>query len=302
MEWVETTGRTVAEALESALDELGVDEHDAEVVVVAQARSGILGIGRSDARVRARVRPTAPRPKHPQRGRHRDQGRSSRASRDTTPAVVLTQNEPEPVDIGVSPRPPAASGASGSPRRRRGSGPKSVDKSAEHPRPEGEQAMSLEQQAEAVGAFVRGVVERFGYLDASTVVRVDEDQIVVQVEGENLGLLIGQRGRTLEALQELSRTVVQRRGDEPSARVIVDVAGFRARRISALEAFVRRAAEEVIATGEPQELEPMSAADRKVVHDTVNTLAGVESTSEGTDPDRYVVLRPTTTAREETSA
>ncbi|MDA8297754.1 MAG: KH domain-containing protein [Actinomycetota bacterium] len=162
--------------------------------------------------------------------------------------------------------------------------------------------MSLEQQAETVGAFVRGVVERFGYADASTAVRVEEDQIVVEVEGENLGLLIGQRGRTLDALQELSRTVVQRRGDEPSARVIVDVAGFRAKRIAALEAFVRRTAEEVIATGEPQELEPMSAADRKVVHDTVNAIAGVESTSEGTDPGRYVVLRPAGTAREATSA
>lgn len=301
MEWVETTGRTVAEALESALDELGVDEHDAEVVIVAQARSGILGIGRSDARVRARVRPTAPRPKRPQRGRHRDQSRSSRVSRDATPAAPV-EGEPGAGDREVSPPPPAPTGASGTPRRRRGGKAKSVDKSAERPRPEGEEAMSLEQQAETVGAFVRGVVERFGYVDASTAVRVEEDQIVVEVEGENLGLLIGQRGRTLDALQELSRTVVQRRGDEPSARVIVDVAGFRAKRIAALEAFVRRTAEEVIATGEPQELEPMSAADRKVVHDTVNAIAGVESTSEGTDPDRHVVLRPAAAAREETSA
>ncbi len=296
MEWVETTGRTVAEALESALDELGVDEHDAEVVVVAEARSGILGIGRSDARVRARVRPAAPRPKRPQRGRHRDQSRPSRASRDAT---ATTDDEPGAADVETSPVP---TGASGSPRRRRGGKAKSVDKPAERPRPEGEEAMSLEQQAETVGAFVEGVVERFGYAGVSTVVRVEEDQIVVEVEGENLGLLIGQRGRTLEALQELSRTVLQRRGDEPSARVIVDVAGFRAKRIAALEAFVRRTAEEVIATGEPQELEPMPAPDRKVVHDTVNGIAGVESTSEGTDPDRYVVLRPAAGAREETFA
>jgi len=151
--------------------------------------------------------------------------------------------------------------------------------------------MSVDQQAEIAGAFVRGVVERFG-LDAATDVHVSEEHISVEVTGEDLGLLVGPRGATLDALQELTRTVVQRRGEEHGTRIVVDVAGFRARRAAALEAFTRRVADEVLASGSAEALEPMSAADRKIVHDVVNSIDGVETTSEGTDPRRYVVVRP----------
>ena len=87
--------------------------------------------------------------------------------------------------------------------------------------------MTVEEQVDLVGAFVRGVVERFGY-DATTSTRVEDERLYVDVAGEDLGLLIGPRGATLDALQELARTVVQRRGDERALRVVVDVAGFRA--------------------------------------------------------------------------
>lgn len=162
--------------------------------------------------------------------------------------------------------------------------------------------MSVEQQAATVESFVRGVVERFGFPEATTTVRIEEDHIYVDVTGENLGLLIGQRGRTLEALQELARTVAQRSSESSGTRIVVDVAGFRARRVAALEAFVRRIAEEVRASGQPQDLEPMSAADRKVVHDTVNAIPGVESASQGLDRDRYVVIRPAAASPAEETA
>lgn len=152
--------------------------------------------------------------------------------------------------------------------------------------------MSVDQQAELAGSFVRGVVERFG-LEATTEVKVAEEHVAVEVNGNDLGLLVGPRGATLDALQELTRTVVQRRGEEHGTRIVVDVAGFRARRAAALEAFARRVVEEVIASGTPEALEPMSAADRKIVHDVVNGAEGVETTSEGTEPRRYVVIRPT---------
>lgn len=317
MEWVETTGRTVAAALEAALDELGVDENDAEVVIVAQPKSGILGIGRSDARVRARVRPTAPRPKRPQRGRGREQRRgggreaATPAAGSGAPATEAGASE----DGVVPPERPGATRL-GAPRRRRarggsgsgGSGSGSSGKQRREPaevggRPDSEEReqMSVEEQATAIEAFVRGVVDRFGYTAATTSVRIEDEHIFVDVTGDDLGLLIGQRGRTLEALQELARTVSQRRSEEPGVRVIVDVAGFRARRVAALEGFVRRIAAEVAASGEAQELEPMSAADRKVVHDTVNGIDGVESTSEGSDPERYVVIRPAAAPAEESA-
>lgn len=152
--------------------------------------------------------------------------------------------------------------------------------------------MTIEEQASLVGKFVTGVVERFGYEQATTTVRVDDDHILVDVTGDELGLLIGPRGRTLDALQELARTVVQRRGDEGGTRVVVDVAGFRAKRTAALEAFARRIADQVIERGEPQALEAMSAADRKVVHDAITGIDGVTTSSEGVEPHRYVVLHP----------
>jgi len=158
--------------------------------------------------------------------------------------------------------------------------------------------MTIEQQAATVERFVAGVVERFGYADASTSVRIEDDRVMVDVQGGELGLLVGPRGATLDALQELTRTVVQRRGDEGSARVVVDVAGFRAKRAAALEAFVRRVAQEVVEQGEAQALEPMNAADRKIAHDAVTPLEGVTTISEGVDPNRYVVIVPAGTAAE----
>lgn len=161
--------------------------------------------------------------------------------------------------------------------------------------------MAIEEQAELVGSFVRGVVERFGF-QADTRVRTDEEHIFVDVDGTDLGLLVGQRGATLDALQELARTVVQRRSDEHGVRVIVDVAGFRAKRAAALESFARRVAGEVLTSGVAEALEPMNAADRKIVHDTVNGIAGVGTTSEGVEPRRYVLIRPESGERDEDGA
>jgi spoIIIJ-associated protein len=151
--------------------------------------------------------------------------------------------------------------------------------------------MSIESQAELAEQFVRGVVERFG-LDARTTREISEDTIRIDVVGDNLGLLIGPRGATADALQELTRTAVQRRGEEQGTRIVVDVGGYRLRRAEALRQFARRVATEVLESNEAQALDPMNAADRKIVHDTVNELAGVRTTSEGEEPRRYVVIHP----------
>lgn len=315
MEWIETTGRSVAEALDAALDELGVDEQDAEVIIIAEAKAGLFGLGRSEARIRARVRPTRPRPKRSPRDRLRTTrgaasgpeagGRERRrgGSRTTGPAATGTRRtkptdsqsgtggegeRAESVELGAVEAGPRRA------RRRRGGRGRRGGRSGSAARPEGvteEGAMTVEEQVELVGKFVRGVVERFGY-DATTTTRVEDDRLYIDVAGEDLGLLIGPRGSTLDALQELARTVVQRRGDERALRVVVDVAGFRARRAAALEEFTRRRAAEVLETGIPEALEPMSAADRKIVHDTVSSIEGLETGSEGVEPERYVVIRP----------
>jgi spoIIIJ-associated protein len=152
--------------------------------------------------------------------------------------------------------------------------------------------MSIETQQQLACDFVKEVVARFG-IDATTSARRTEDgDIYISVDGSNLGLLVGPKGATVEALQELTRTVVQRHTDEHTSRIVVDVGGYRERRAAALRQFVLEAAGDVLRTGVPEALEPMSPSDRKVVHDTVNELEGLETISEGIEPRRYVVIRP----------
>jgi spoIIIJ-associated protein len=149
--------------------------------------------------------------------------------------------------------------------------------------------MNTEEQARIAAEFVQGLLGEAGFRgEVST--EATEGQVEVRVIGEGLGVLIGHRGQTLGALQELTRTVVQRRVAGKPVRVIVDVAGYRARRRAALERFTRQIAEEVLATGEPRALEPMPPADRKVVHDTINAIQGLRTRSEGTDPRRFIVI------------
>jgi spoIIIJ-associated protein len=151
--------------------------------------------------------------------------------------------------------------------------------------------VSLQEQAELAEGFARGLIERFG-LKAEVHAETDGDEDVqVNIEGDDLGLLIGPRAVTLDALQELVRTAVQRRIGGHSARIHVDVAGYRAQRSQALSEFARQAAQRALDSGRDQVFEPMSPADRKIVHDTVNAIEGVSTISEGEEPRRRVVIK-----------
>jgi len=150
--------------------------------------------------------------------------------------------------------------------------------------------ISLEEQAAAAKEFMTGLLQSFGYNAEVTTRELDEETIEVAASGDDLGLLIGPRGATLAAVQDLTRTAVQHQFPARTDRIMVDMAGYRQRRIAALSRFTRQVAEQVASTGEEQALEPMSAADRKVVHDTVNEIDGVTTRSAGEDPSRYVVI------------
>lgn len=143
----------------------------------------------------------------------------------------------------------------------------------------------------AAVAFVSGVVEAFGRSATVTFTR-DGDQIDVQADGQDLGLLVGPGGRTLLALQDLTRVVAQRRLGDHVTRLRVDVAGYRERRQKALESFVTQVATSVVESGTPRSLEAMPSADRKIVHDVLTGIEGVSSRSEGEDPYRRVVIIP----------
>lgn len=150
----------------------------------------------------------------------------------------------------------------------------------------------IDQAADAK-VFVEGLLSAFGVPANVTVERVDENLDEVQVTGADLGLLIGPKAATLEAVQELTRVAVQRRMDGRSdTRLRVDIGSYRQRRREALERFALKLAEDVRTSGVQKVLEPMGSADRKVIHDTVGNLDGVRTLSEGEDPRRRVVIVP----------
>jgi spoIIIJ-associated protein len=140
-------------------------------------------------------------------------------------------------------------------------------------------------------AFVEGVVRAFG-LEATVALQTDPEAVELDVQGENVGLLIGPRGQTMAALQDLTRMAVQRRVGPDAPRLSVDVGSYRQRRHEALRRFAEQVAQEVLATSETRMLEPMSAVDRKVVHDAINEIDGVETSSDGEEPHRRVVISP----------
>jgi len=151
---------------------------------------------------------------------------------------------------------------------------------------------SVSEQGEMARSFVAELVDRFGASGSVEVAKLDDETVEVSVTGEDLGLLVGHKGATLASLQELTRTVVQRHTGGQTARVLVDVAGYRQKRRAALERFARQVAEQVRESGNEQQLEPMTPADRKVIHDTVNAIEGVVTRSEGLEPQRRVVVAP----------
>jgi spoIIIJ-associated protein len=157
--------------------------------------------------------------------------------------------------------------------------------------------VTVEEQATIMKNFLDGLVDAFEYEASISEERIDDETIELRVEGSDLGLLIGPKGQTLQAVQELARTVVQRHASGTHhGRVRIDVAGYRQRRREALERFTKQVAADVVASGKSKALEPMHPADRKVVHDVVNELDGVSTTSEGEEPRRRVVIVPVVAA------
>lgn len=155
--------------------------------------------------------------------------------------------------------------------------------------------VAVEDQADIMATFVEGLGEAFGFDSSLTRTAIDDETIELNLEGGDLGLLIGPKGATLAAIQDLARTVVQRTATGVhEGRVRIDVSGYRQRRRQALERFTRQVADEVVASGRSKAMEPMGAADRKVVHDTVNEIDGVATASMGEEPRRHVVIQPAT--------
>jgi spoIIIJ-associated protein len=147
-----------------------------------------------------------------------------------------------------------------------------------------------DEPAERVRAILERVVEALD-VDAQVEVEEDSEQIVGRVEGEDVGLLIGRRGQTIDAVQLLCYRAAFR-GRHDRKRVVVDAARYRERRREAVERQADRAAERALKTGKEIELEPMTPNERRVVHQHLKNRAGVETFSEGEEPERCVVVAP----------
>lgn len=303
MEWVETTGKTVEEAKDAALDQLGIHEDEAEFEVVEEPRPGLFGRVRGEARVRARVAPKAPRPKEERRGpRRRSERKPEGKSSGGSPAKSAGRS-PGGGDGSPARKPRSRSGAGSGPSGGAGQDrgrSTATEEGTAAPRGRGGREMtddivSVEAQAEIVERFLEGFLASFDASGTITSSKLDEDTIELAVEGDDLGLLIGPKGQTLAALQDLSRTVLQRVATgRHEGRVRIDVSGYRRRRQEALARFTEQQAAQVVSTGRQRALEPMNAADRKVVHDTANEIEGVSTVSEGEDPRRRVIIIPAT--------
>ena len=325
MEWVETIGKTIEEAKERALDQLGVHEEDADFEVLEEPKQGLFGRVRGEARVRARVRPTQARQKVDRRDRKRsekadkadttattDQSpaprqrapRAPRAPKAATAAedsAALSNTKPadaKPAAAKASntsrskARPANAATASGTTASgTTASGTTTNDDRVTTDNERKEQLVDARQVGEEAVRFMTELVSAFG-LSGTAELLEDGDDLEVRVHGQELGLLVGPRGTTLQAVQDLARVAAQRRLGDHDTRLRVDVGGYRERRRVALGAFANQMADEVKSSGVARVLEPMSSADRKIIHDTLSGAAGIATRSEGDDPYRRVIIAP----------
>ena len=267
MEWVEVRAENIEAAEELALDQLGVAREDAEFEVVTREENRLFGLKKTEARVRARVKPAdIPSKTNNNRKRSKNNNKNQKSNK-TAPKNSNKSNK---------------NNKSNKDNKTKNTKPTQEDR----------EPMPLKEQEDAVIEFLQGVIASF-QIDASASTRMEEERIIGSIDGEDVGLLIGPKAGTLLALQDITRTVVQRHASgKKTNRLSVDVGGYREKRKASLVAFTQKQAELVKENNEKVELEPMGAADRKIVHDAAAEISGVSSSSDGEEPRRYVVLHP----------
>jgi spoIIIJ-associated protein len=289
-EWVEVRGPSVEKAVEAALAELGLSSPDeADVEVMQEPQRGFLGLGGQDALVRV---------KRKERSTRDDSGRSRR----TRGGSGSRPSGGKPVE--PAPRRDAAARSAGrEPQGRNSTGrtssrpaPTAASRPAERPKPkerpvredDDREETPVADQSADIRRFLEGLLSAFG-LEGEVKERIEDSVIYIDVVGEQTEALVGPKGTIIQAVLELCRTIVQRKTMD-GAKIRLDIAGYSERRREALRIYTNRLAEKIKAEGGEVMLEPMNAADRKVVHDTVAEIDGVRSFSEGEEPRRSVVI------------
>ena len=258
LKWIETTGKTERDALNKALKELGLEDDDVSIEVITRAKTGFLGIGSCPAKIRVTYEvPDEPAPvvEEP-------------VAEPEAPAEAVA--EPEPVE-----EPPPASAAE----------PEPAEAPAETPVMEAEP-----ERKEKIETFLTGLLERLE-VPAEIKLQVNEAGIYqVELVGKNLGALIGRRGETLDAIQQLTNYAVNR-GQSKRIRIHIDAENYRAKREESLQRLARKTAGKALKYRRNMMLEPMNAYERHVIHAALQSYNPAISTySTGTEPNRRIVV------------
>ena len=267
LKYMEFTAKTEDEAIAKGLAQLGLDRDDVSVEILERGRTGFLGIGSVPAKVKLTYeapdepeRPAPPRPEPAPRPQPKPQPRPEPAPRP--------QPKPQPRSEPATrpqPKPQAEKPA---------------------PAPRGERAD--DDVAAAIVKFQTGLFQHMG-VEATPVVTRDGDTYQVVLEGENMGALIGHRGETLDAIQQLTGYAVNK-GRSHRVRIHVDAEGYRARREESLYRLARKTAGKVVKYRRNITLEAMNAYERHVIHTALQDYPGVSTFSTGTEPNRRTVV------------
>ena len=291
IKFIDVTGKTEDEAIRSALAQLGMDRDDVSVEILERAKSGFLGIGSAPARVRVsyddgkaeEVKP-AEKPAAPKPEKKVKPASAPKAVPMYAPEV-LQKKEPRAAKEERSGRPAREERRERAPRAER----------AERPAPQPKPIVDLgeechDEKSEQIRAFLKGLLE---HMDSAAEVKVYESEkgrYKVFLEGEKLGALIGRRGETLDAIQQLTNYSINRGSEKNRARVQVDAENYREKREQSLERLAEKVAGKVTKYRRNVTLEPMNAYERHVIHTALQDTPSVTTFSIGTEPNRRVVV------------
>ncbi len=279
MSYIDVTGKTEEEAIQSALAQLGMDRDDVSVEILERAKSGFLGMGAKPARVRVTYGP--------------DEAPMEEVAVPVKPAVVeKPEKKEEPQPKPQQPKQPRPQQSRPQQPKQAKPQPKREEKAAPVEKPAAP-AVDLpectDDNAVRITAFLTGLLE---HMDSPAAVKVYEEEkgrYKVILEGQKLGALIGRRGETLDAIQQLTNYAVNS-GSEKRIRVHVDAENYRARREASLESLAMKVAGKVKKYRRSVTLEAMNAYERHVIHAALQDVKGVTTYSVGTEPNRRVVV------------
>ena len=287
--FIDVTGKTEDEAVASALAQLGLDRDDVSVEILERAKKGFLGIGASPAKVRVTYEvpgePAKPAPERRPAPARPVEKKPERAAEKAVPASApCEERKPERAEK----KPARPKGERKAQQQRPAPAPeKAAPVPAAKPEELGEPCN--DEKAQQITAFLTGLLE---HMDSAAQVKVyldPEGRYKVILEGEKLGSLIGRRGETLDAIQQLTNYSVNRSG-EKRVRVHVDAENYRLKREQSLQRLAQKVAARVLKYRRNVTLEPMNAYERHVIHTALQDVDGITTYSMGTDPNRRVIV------------